>query len=96
MKSPQQALPINPPSRRGLFWRVLAAFAVATAILMLVVLPAEFGIDPTGLGKRTCTCNRRKACTCARTYADPDARSVAFELVRPEAVPPPEGRTSGH
>ena len=53
MNSPVQAIPINPPSRRGLFWRVLAAFTVATAILILVVLPAEFGIDPTGLGKRT-------------------------------------------
>ena len=37
-----------------------------------------------------------QAVTLRLTSADPDARSVAFELVRPEAVPPPEGRTSGH
>ena len=52
MNSSQQPIPIQPPSRRELFWRVLAALAVATTMLILVVLPAEFSIDPTGLGKR--------------------------------------------
>ena len=53
MNSSQQTIPIVSPSRRSLLWQVVAAVAVATTVLVVVVLPAEFGIDPTGLGKRT-------------------------------------------
>jgi len=42
--------PIQSP--KTLLKAVLAAIILAIAILMLAVLPAEYGIDPTGLGKK--------------------------------------------
>src|SRR5262245_40260480 len=42
---------IDPPSRKRLLASVLAAVAGAAAILVAFVLPAEFGLDPTGIGK---------------------------------------------
>ncbi len=42
-----------PPSVRLLTLATLAAIAAAIVILSLVVLPAEFGIDPTGFGALT-------------------------------------------
>jgi hypothetical protein len=41
----------NPPSRTRVLWSVLAALAGAAILLIAVVLPAEYGIDPTGLGR---------------------------------------------
>lgn len=49
--SPSPA-PSSAPSSRTL-WTTLAATTVAAALLLVtVVLPAEYGIDPTGIGKR--------------------------------------------
>jgi hypothetical protein len=42
---------IDPPSRKRLLTSVLAAIAGAAVILVAFVLPAEYGIDPTGIGK---------------------------------------------
>lgn len=42
--------PIEPPSSRKLLRSTLLALAVATLLLVTVVLPAEYGIDPTGTG----------------------------------------------
>lgn len=39
-----------PPSRKALALGTLAAFGVAALVLVLFVLPAEYGIDPTGVG----------------------------------------------
>lgn len=44
---------VTPPSRKRLALIVLGAAAVASALFVGVVLPAEFGKDPTGLGKLT-------------------------------------------
>ena len=38
-------------SRRGLWKAVAAAVAVAAVLLVTVVLPAEYGIDPTSVGR---------------------------------------------
>ena len=43
----------RPPSRGKLAWLVGGALVIATAIVVLFVLPAEFHIDPTGFGKLT-------------------------------------------
>lgn len=43
--------PGTPPSRRALALATLAAFGIALLVLVLFVLPAEYGIDPTGVGK---------------------------------------------
>jgi hypothetical protein len=39
------------PSARRLLRSTLIAVAVAIAILVMIVLPAEYGIDPTGVGR---------------------------------------------
>jgi hypothetical protein len=39
------------PSRRRLLRSTAIALAVATAILVTIVLPAEYGVDPTGIGR---------------------------------------------
>ena len=41
----------NPPSLRRLMLITLAAAALATVLSVTVVLPAEFGRDPTGVGE---------------------------------------------
>lgn len=42
---------IDPPSRKRLLTSVVSAIVAAAVILVAFVLPAEFGIDPTGIGK---------------------------------------------
>ena len=39
------------PSSRALLRSTLIAAAVATVLLVTVVLPAEYGVDPTGIGR---------------------------------------------
>lgn len=41
----------QPPSRGKLVRSVLAALAGAALVLVTIVLPAEYGIDPTGAGR---------------------------------------------
>lgn len=43
--------PQEPPSTRRLLRSTLIALAVAVLLLVTVVLPAEYGIDPTGVGR---------------------------------------------
>jgi hypothetical protein len=40
------------PSNRSLVKASLVALGIASALLVVAILPAEYGIDPTGLGKR--------------------------------------------
>ncbi len=47
-KTPATPLPV--PSRSQLLQSLVATVAGALVLLVLVVLPAEFGIDPTGFG----------------------------------------------
>ena len=50
MSNPQ--LPPNAPSSpRQMLRSALIALAVALLLLFTVVLPAEYGIDPTGVGR---------------------------------------------
>lgn len=43
----------NPkPSRRALLRSIVAAFVAAAVATVLFVLPAEYGVDPTGLGTK--------------------------------------------
>jgi hypothetical protein len=42
---------IEPPSRKRLLESIIAAIVGAGVILVAFVLPAEYGIDPTGIGK---------------------------------------------
>ncbi len=51
MYNAQKPAPEELPSSAQLLRSTLIALAVAIAILVTVVLPAEYGIDPTGLGR---------------------------------------------
>ncbi len=50
--SPVSPYQTNPPSAKRLAVSVLIAVLLAGVALLLFVLPAEYGIDPTGLGQR--------------------------------------------
>jgi hypothetical protein len=50
MSDPQPP-PVEPSSPRKLLRSTLIALAVAVLLLVTVVLPAEYGIDPTGAGR---------------------------------------------
>jgi|GEM_PF-3983710 len=39
------------PSRRALLRSTMIAAAVAIVVLFVIVLPAEYGYDPTGIGR---------------------------------------------
>jgi hypothetical protein len=52
MSDPASPFQAVPPSARRLYLSIGAALAGAAVLLVLVVLPAEYGIDPTGLGSR--------------------------------------------
>jgi hypothetical protein len=51
MSDPVSPFETNPPTRRRLLVSILAALAAAAVLLLTVVLPAEYGIDPTGAGR---------------------------------------------
>jgi len=50
--NPAQDTPLPPLPRATLLWSSLAALLVAFILLVTVVLPAEYGLDPLGTGKR--------------------------------------------
>lgn len=50
MTAPTPA-PGDLPSSRALVRSTLIALALAAAVLLTVILPAEYGIDPTGVGR---------------------------------------------
>jgi hypothetical protein len=51
MPEPSSPYELKPPSASRLFVSVGIAIVGAAILLTLVVLPAEYGIDPTGVGK---------------------------------------------
>lgn len=51
MTKPEPTSSWQAPSGKRLAWSVLAAAAVAGLVLVIAVLPAEYGIDPTGAGR---------------------------------------------
>jgi hypothetical protein len=52
MTDPVSPFQVSPPTSRRLIASIGAAVLVALIILVVAVLPAEYGIDPTGLGKK--------------------------------------------
>lgn len=53
MPEPVSPYEANPPPARKLLLSILGAAFAAALILVAVVLPAQFGIDPTGFGHMT-------------------------------------------
>lgn len=72
--------PADAASRRSLLKATAASAAVAAALLVTVVLPAEYGIDPTGIGDRLGLTALAKAAT-------PEAPALAVPA--PAAAAPP-------
>jgi len=51
MTTPASPYEVEPPSGKRLLRTTLLALVGAALVLIVVVLPAEYGIDPTGIGK---------------------------------------------
>lgn len=51
MTDPISPFEVTPPSSRRLYKSIAFAVIGAVVLLVLVVLPAEYGIDPTGVGR---------------------------------------------
>lgn len=50
MNRPVSPFEVEPPGARRLIRSVVLAIVAAGAVLVAIVLPAEYGIDPTGIG----------------------------------------------
>lgn len=50
MSTPISPFQVNPPSPRRIAWSVGIAVAAAAVVLVTIILPAEYGIDPTRIG----------------------------------------------
>ncbi|MES3008484.1 MAG: hypothetical protein V4751_12015 [Pseudomonadota bacterium] len=50
-QQPTSQQPHSPPSRRQILLGTVAAILIAGTVLVIAVLPAEFGIDPLGVGR---------------------------------------------
>jgi hypothetical protein len=51
MSQPVSPFEVNPPAPRQLLKSIIIAIGVAAVVLVTIVLPAEYSIDPTGLGR---------------------------------------------
>lgn len=51
MSQPQSPYEVSPPPTKRLLRSIALAIVGAIAILVLIVLPAEYGVDPTGVGR---------------------------------------------
>jgi hypothetical protein len=52
METPNSPFQVQAPSASRLVKSVLAALVIAALVLVIVVLPAEYAIDPTGIGSK--------------------------------------------
>lgn len=53
MQPSESPAPVADLSRARLLWLTLAGLVLATLLLVTLVLPAEYRIDPTGIGRAT-------------------------------------------
>jgi len=51
MQEPASPFEANPPPARKLVLSIVGAALAAALLLMVAILPAEYGIDPTGIGR---------------------------------------------
>ncbi len=76
----------DPPSTRHLLKSTGIALTVAVAILVTIVLPAEYGVDPTGVGK---VLGLKEMGEIKRDLAEEAAADKAAAAQRSLAQPPP-------
>ncbi len=77
------------PSSRQLLRSTAIAFAVAGALLTTTVLPAEYGIDPTGIGGALGLTQMGQIKTARSAEALADANAAASPAVATPAAPAP-------
>jgi hypothetical protein len=73
----------DPPSPLRLVRATLTAAAIAGVLLVTVVLPAEYGIDPTGIGRAT------------GLYRAPEAAAEPLPESAADGTPAPTGASTG-
>lgn len=90
MRTPSETEPPRSPARA-----TAIALVAAAAILVTVVLPAEYGIDWTGIGKLTgLQAMGRDKAAAAREAQQPAAAAPATAPASPGAAPPQYGTES--
>ena len=77
------------PSSRQLLRSTAIAFVVAGALLTTTVLPAEYGIDPTGIGGALGLTQMGQIKTSRSAEAAADAKAAAAPAVATPAAPAP-------
>jgi hypothetical protein len=84
------------PSARSLLRSTLIALAVAIALLITVVLPAEYGIDPTRIGRvlGLTQMGEIKVRLAREAAADAAADAAAIEAAEAEASATPDTSAS--
>ncbi len=80
MMDQQNVAQMDVPSLRKIVAATVAALIVACVILVTVVLPAEYGIDPLGTGKALGLGDLARATEPAQSGATPAAPSAAGEV----------------
>lgn len=77
------------PSKAKLFKSTILAIAIAAVLLVTVVLPAEYGVDPTGFGKLTGLkrMGEIKVSLAKEAEAEREATLAALGSSEPEAEP---------
>ena len=94
MSAPNPMLVPEPPSGRRLLWSTVISALVATVILVTVVMPAEYGVDPTGIGRllgltEMGETKARLAREAAGEAVAPAVSDTAAPVVAPVAATPP-------
>jgi hypothetical protein len=93
MTDPQPAIqPVAPPSRRQVAIGSAVAIVVASVAMVFFVLPAEFGIDPTGFGARTGLIGLSGKGPAANIYLERGLRRTNVLFPLDAAVTPEEAR----
>lgn len=88
---PVSPVPPLPPASPGRLIRsTLIALAVAAALLATVVLPAEYGIDPTGVGRVLGLTRMGQIKTRLAKEAAADAAADAAAAEDPSTTTPPQ------
>ena len=64
------------PSSKQLIISTLIALSVASVLLITTILPAEYGVDPTGIGKHLGLTQMGEIKTQLKEEADGEAGSV--------------------
>ena len=90
MTEPETTMSGDTPSTSRLLKSTVIALVVALVVLVVAVLPAEYGVDPTGVGRRLgLTQMGEIKVALAREAAADDAKEASTASASQPAVAPP-------